>query len=121
MLASVLESDISVEVSIEIVRAFIRMRETIAEHRDLARRLETLERRYEHHDRRFKEVFDAIRELMAPEGESGRHRLPGAGFGVRTRAAVAAPARRAGRGGRLFHGKFLAECAGSVLPGITVS
>jgi hypothetical protein len=47
----------------EIMRAFVRLRQIIASHADLARKLELLERKY---DAQFKVVFDAIRQLMAP-------------------------------------------------------
>ena len=63
MLSSVLRSTRAVQVNIEIMRAFVRLRELIATNRDLARRLDHLEKKY---DRQFKVVFDAIRELMAP-------------------------------------------------------
>src|SRR3990172_8723040 len=58
MAASVLNSDRAVAVSIEVVRMFIRLREAILTHADLARRLDALEARY---DASFKAVFDAIR------------------------------------------------------------
>jgi hypothetical protein len=50
-------------VNIAIMRVFVRLREMIASHKDLTRRLNDLERKY---DTKFKIVFDAIRELMAP-------------------------------------------------------
>jgi hypothetical protein len=62
MLSSVLNSERAVQVNIEIMRAFVRLREMIATSRDLARRLDELEKRY---DAQFKVVFDAIRALMA--------------------------------------------------------
>jgi hypothetical protein len=62
MLSSVLNSERAIQVNIEIMRAFIRLRELIATNRDLARRLDHLEKKY---DAQFKVVFDAIRELMA--------------------------------------------------------
>ena len=62
MLSSVLRSERAVQVNIEIMRAFVRLRELVATHKYLARKLETLEKRY---DAQFKVVFDAIRELMA--------------------------------------------------------
>ena len=74
MLSSVLRSPWAVQVNIEIMRAFVRMRALIGQHRDLERRLDVLERKYGHHDRRFKQVFEAIRQLMAPE-EHSRHRI----------------------------------------------
>jgi uncharacterized protein YjcR len=63
MLSSVLRSDRAVAVNVEIMRAFVRMRQILATHADLARKLEALEKKY---DAQFKAVFDAIRELMTP-------------------------------------------------------
>jgi hypothetical protein len=63
MLSSVLRSKRAVAVNIEIMRAFVRLREMLATHKDLANKLETLERKY---DAQFKVVFDAIRQLMTP-------------------------------------------------------
>src|SRR5262249_41356023 len=63
MLASVLRSARAVAVSIEIVRTFVRLRSLIRTHKDLAKKIETLERKY---DGQFSVVFEAIRELMAP-------------------------------------------------------
>jgi len=64
MLSSVLRSGRAVRVNITIMRAFVRLREMIASHKDLAKQLNDLERKY---DAKFKIVFDAIRELMAPD------------------------------------------------------
>jgi Asp-tRNA(Asn)/Glu-tRNA(Gln) amidotransferase A subunit family amidase len=63
MLSSVLKSQRAVQVNIEIMRAFVRLRRMLASHADLARRLDALEQNY---DAQFKAVFDAIRELMTP-------------------------------------------------------
>jgi phage regulator Rha-like protein len=63
MAANVLNSQRAVRVSVEVVRAFIRLRRILASNADLARKLNELERRY---DRQFKVVFDAIRQLMTP-------------------------------------------------------
>jgi len=63
MLSSVLRSPQAVRVNIEIMRAFVRLRAALVQHRDLARRLDELEGRY---DSQFKVVFDAIRGLMSP-------------------------------------------------------
>ena len=63
MLSSVLQSPRAVMVNIEIMRAFVRLREMLSSNAGLARKLATLERKY---DSQFKTVFDAIRELMAP-------------------------------------------------------
>ncbi|MFY9621678.1 MAG: hypothetical protein WAM70_22240 [Pyrinomonadaceae bacterium] len=63
MLSSVLRSTRAVQVNIEIMRAFVRLRQMLASNADLSRRLDELESKY---DRQFKIVFDAIRELMKP-------------------------------------------------------
>lgn len=62
MLSSVLRSRRAVQVNIEIMRAFVRLRALLSSNADLARRLAALESRY---DAQFKVVFDAIRKLMA--------------------------------------------------------
>jgi len=70
MLANVIKSPAAVLASVEVVRAFVRLRGLAAEHRDLARRLDALEQRY---DLRFKAVFDAVRQLLeAPRRRRGR-------------------------------------------------
>jgi hypothetical protein len=63
MLSSVLRSKRAVQVNVEIMRAFVRLRQLLATHADLLRKLETLEKKY---DSQFKIVFEAIRQLMAP-------------------------------------------------------
>lgn len=72
MAANVLNSPAAVRASVHVVRAFVRLREMIASHRALAKRLEELEARY---DRQFKVVFDAIRELMTPPEPKPRRRI----------------------------------------------
>jgi hypothetical protein len=72
MLSSVLRSKRAALVNIEIMRAFVRMRQILATHVDLARKLEALEKKY---DAQFKVVFDAIRELMTPPPEPTRGRF----------------------------------------------
>lgn len=66
MLSSVLRSPSAIAVNIEIMRAFVRMRQILATHADLARKLDVLEKKY---DAQFRVVFEAIRELMAPPSE----------------------------------------------------
>jgi len=63
MLSSVLRSKRAVQVNIAIMRTFVRLREMLAAHKDLERKLIALEKKY---DEQFKVVFDAIRALMAP-------------------------------------------------------
>jgi hypothetical protein len=67
MLSAVLRSPTAVRVSIDIVRAFVRLRQLLASHEDLREKLEALERKLADHDEKFTLVFDAIRELMEPE------------------------------------------------------
>lgn len=69
MLSSVLRSDRAVQVNIAIMRAFVKLRGILASHADLARKLDEMERKY---DARFKVVFDALRELMAPPSKPRR-------------------------------------------------
>lgn len=65
MAASVLNTSRAVQVSIYVVRAFVKLREMIASHKDLALRLDEMEKKYDNH---FKVVFDAIRTLVAQPG-----------------------------------------------------
>ena len=74
MLSSVLNSERAVKVNIEIMRTFVRLRQMLASNAELARKLASLEKKYDEH---FKVVFDAIRELMKPP-EPKRSRI---GFG----------------------------------------
>ena len=69
MLSSVLRSKRAVRVNVEIMRTFVRLRQIMSTHKDLARKLEALENKY---DAQFKVVFDAIRQLMAPPQPSKR-------------------------------------------------
>ena len=63
MAANVLNSERAVEASVEVVRAFVRLRQIVLSNRELARKVEELERKY---DAQFKVVFDAIKALMKP-------------------------------------------------------
>jgi hypothetical protein len=77
MLSSVLRSTRAVEVNIAIMRAFVRLRQMLASHKELAAKLEEMEKKY---DGQFRLVFDAIRQLMtppaAPKREIGFHTIP---------------------------------------------
>jgi phage regulator Rha-like protein len=75
MLSTVLNSKRAIQVNIEIMRAFVRLREILATHKDLARKLEEMEKKY---DEQFAVVFRAIRELMTPPNAPKRR----IGFGV---------------------------------------
>jgi len=63
MLATILNSPVAVQASIQVVRAFVRLRQMLASNAELARKLNALEKKY---DAQFKVVFDAIRQLMTP-------------------------------------------------------
>jgi ORF6N domain len=76
MLSSVLHSDRAIRVNLEIMRAFVRLRQLLSNNAELAKRLDELERNY---DKQFAVVFDAIRQLMKPpakpQTEMGYHTL----------------------------------------------
>jgi len=85
MLSSVLRSKRAVQVNIEIMRAFVRLRQMLSAHRDLEHKLNSLEKKY---DEQFKIVFDAIRALMSspekPKREIGFDvKEPNARYGKR--------------------------------------
>lgn len=75
MLSTVLRSKQAVQVNIEIMRTFVKLRQFISSNRELARKLAELEQRY---DQQFKIVFDAIREIMNPTQPPKKRRI---GFG----------------------------------------
>ena len=66
MLSSVLNSDRAIEVNIAIMRAFVRLREYLSSHKDLAAKLAELEMKYETHDAQIRSIFEALRQLMTP-------------------------------------------------------
>lgn len=69
MLAAVLNSPVAVQASIAVVRAFLRLRHLLSTQSDLARKVEALEKKYDH---QFKAVFQAIRRLMQPDEKSAK-------------------------------------------------
>ncbi len=69
MLANVLKSKYAVKVSIHIVKAFIKLREFLTVHQELAQKLKELEQKIGKHDQQIRAVFDAIRQLMTPPKE----------------------------------------------------
>ncbi len=82
MLSSVLRSKRAVQVNIAIMRAFVKLREILSTHKELAHKLAELERKIERHDEEIKTIFDAIRQLMAtPEPKKKK-----IGFVVRERS-----------------------------------
>jgi hypothetical protein len=66
MLSSVLNSKQAIEVNIAIIRVFVRLREMLASHKQLARKLAELEQHLESHDQQIQTIFEAIRQLMTP-------------------------------------------------------
>jgi len=66
MLSSVLNSDRAVLVNIAIMRAFVKLREIMSTHKDLAHKIDALERKYAKHDQQIQIVFDAIKKLLQP-------------------------------------------------------
>jgi ORF6N domain-containing protein len=79
MLSTVLNSERAIQVNIEIMRAFVRLRQLLASNTELARKMDALEKKY---DAQFKVVFDAIRQLMTPP-EPNKRKI---GFLVKERA-----------------------------------
>ncbi|MDD5422550.1 MAG: ORF6N domain-containing protein [Candidatus Omnitrophica bacterium] len=82
MLSSILNSERAIEVNIAIMRAFVRLRDILLTHKDLAAKIAALELKYKNHDMKFSEydkhiaaIFDAIRQLMAPPPEKPKRRL----------------------------------------------
>ena len=82
MLSSVLNSERAIEVNIAIMRAFVRLREILLTHKDLAAKIAALELKYKNHDMRFSEydkhitaIFEAIKKLMAPPPEKSRRMI----------------------------------------------
>ena len=79
MLASILNSDVAVQASVRVVRAFVRLREMVAGHAGLAAKLAELERRLDSHDESIANLFQAIRQLLTPPTKPKRE----IGFHVR--------------------------------------
>jgi hypothetical protein len=82
MLSSVLNSERAVRVNIAIMRAFVKLRETLETNRELARKFSEIEKRVGHHDSEINAIIDAIRQLMAPPQKPRRE----IGFHVRETA-----------------------------------
>lgn len=64
MLSSVLNSERAIAVNIQIMRAFVKLKELLLTHKDLAIKIEELERKYANHDERIKDIFEAIHQLL---------------------------------------------------------
>ena len=75
MLSSVLKSERAIQVNIAIMRAFVKLREVLAAHKELAARLSELEGRMDTKDNEIMALFEAIRKLMAPPPEKPKGKL----------------------------------------------
>jgi len=80
MLSSVLNSNRAIEVNIAIMRVFVKLRETMATHKELAHKLSDLEQCIEGHDEQIQAIFEAIRQLMAPTDKKDKKKI---GFTVK--------------------------------------
>jgi DNA-binding PadR family transcriptional regulator len=78
MLSSVLNSPRAIQMNIAIMRAFVKLREILSTHKELALKLKQLEKKIEKHDEEIQAIFEAIRQLMMPP-EPPKRRI---GFGV---------------------------------------
>jgi hypothetical protein len=80
MLSSVLNSDRAIEINIQIMRVFTKLREMMISHKDLARKIEDLERnfqeKFQEHDKKIILIFNAIKELLADKEEAVKKRGP---------------------------------------------
>jgi hypothetical protein len=83
MLASVLNSEIAVQASVRVVRAFVRLREMVAANAQLAAKLEELERRLDSHDTAIADLFATLKRLLEPSEPTKRREI---GFHVRENA-----------------------------------
>jgi len=80
MLSSVLRSKRAIQVNIQIMRVFTKLRELMISHKDLARKIEQLEEKFRKHDEQFVIIFDAIKKILQPPVEPKRKPI---GFHVR--------------------------------------
>ena len=75
MLSSVLNSKRAIHVNIAIMRAFVKLRELLLTHKDLAQKLEELERKYQLHETDIQVIFEAIKKLLEPPSEPPKPRF----------------------------------------------
>ena len=76
MLSGVLHSPRAIQVNIQIMRTFTKLRELMVSHKDLARKIEDIERKFSEYDKKFVVVFDAIRQLLRVSQEPPKPREP---------------------------------------------
>ena len=82
MLSSVLNSERAIEVNILIMRAFVKMRELMISHKDLAYKIEELEKKYQSHDKKIVLIFEAIKVILTKPEAPPEKPKPGIGFHV---------------------------------------
>ncbi len=72
MLSSILNSERAIKVNIQIMRAFVKLKELLLTHKDLAIKIGALEKKYADHDEKIQKIFEAIRQLISPPEEPKR-------------------------------------------------
>jgi ORF6N domain len=75
MLSSVLNSERAIQVNIAIMRVFVKLAQTISSHKELAEKLEELERKYQLHESDIQVIFEAIKKLLEPPDELSKPRF----------------------------------------------
>jgi len=75
MLSSVLKSERAIQVNIAIMRAFVKLRQTLSAHKELAHKFNELEKKISRHDTEIQSIFEAIRQLMVPPPEKPKPRI----------------------------------------------
>ena len=75
MLSTVLNSERAIQVNIAIMRAFVKLRQILYTHKELAHKLKELENKIERHDTEIQSIFEAIRQLMEPPPEPPRRKI----------------------------------------------
>lgn len=75
MLSTVLNSERAIQVNIAIMRAFVKLRELLLSHKELAQKIDELERKYDMHEADIQVIFQAIRKLLEPPDETPRPRF----------------------------------------------
>jgi len=80
MLSSVLNSERAIQVNITIMRAFVKLKEVLLTHKDLAEKIAELEKKYENHDNKIQLIFEAIKKLLEPVPAPPEPKKPPIGF-----------------------------------------
>ena len=75
MLSTVLHSERAIQVNIAIMRAFVKLREVLLTHKELAKKLEELERKYQLHESDIQAIFEVIKKLLEPPSEPPKPRF----------------------------------------------